>query len=166
MQKCYRVSHINRRNQIQLILVNTYPLSVKTYTFSAKTYPPAESQRVCINGNQLYLSQFECVDDFGVKPANLLLNFGYSVGFIERFGVRCEEDSRRSFHNECFSERFPECPWTVSKLYTKPPWCNARWAYLAGSFRISSDYFSIEVQKLMNSQHYDGKCFTRDQLCR
>jgi hypothetical protein len=28
------------------------------------------------------------------------------------------------------------------------------------------DYFAIETQKLMNSQHYDGKCFNRDQICR
>ncbi|KAI6183926.1 hypothetical protein M3Y97_00541300 [Aphelenchoides bicaudatus] len=36
------------------------------------------------------VDQFECVNELNVKPANLLLNFGYGVGFISRFGMRLD----------------------------------------------------------------------------
>lgn len=39
--------------------------------------------------NVQIFSQFDCVGEFMVKPANLLLNFGYSVGLLQRHGTRC-----------------------------------------------------------------------------
>lgn len=49
------------------------------------------------------LDQFACVDEFGVKPANLLLNFGFSIGFVERFGIKREF----SYTLECIFNKQP-----------------------------------------------------------